>query len=65
MTAKEGREMIAVIVVESLVSSVAERNHSAVDMPIQMASDVSWVWEVARCLATSKLVFEMVKVSNV
>jgi hypothetical protein len=64
VTAKEGQEMIVVIVVESHFVGVAERNHSAGEIPVQMASDVNLVLGAARCLATSILVFEMVKVLN-
>ncbi len=44
---------------------VEEMNHLAAGSPAQMAVDVDWAMAVARCLATSRPVFGMVKVWNV
>lgn len=65
MPPKPCSETIAATVAESHDEGVEERNHLAAGSPAQMAVDVDWVVAVARCLATLRLVFEMVRVSKV
>lgn len=52
-------------VAESHDEGVEGTNHLAAGSPAQMAVDVDWAVAVARCLATSRRVFVMVKVWNV